>query len=88
MLETIDVRGELGGRERALREAGSGKSFGMDEFDRRVAEREGDDEVLLGETFAYLLDREPVTSIGRDFPIDQPARRHADFWDELRACLA
>lgn len=46
-----------------------------------------DDEALVRETFAYLLDREPVTAIGRDFPIEQAARRHEDFWDELRARL-
>lgn len=47
-----------------------------------------DDEALVREAFACLLDREPVTAIGQDFAVDQPAQRHDDFWDELRARLA
>jgi hypothetical protein len=46
-----------------------------------------DGQALVREAFAYLLAREPVTAIGRDFPIDQMAQHHADFWDELRVRL-
>jgi hypothetical protein len=43
--------------------------------------------VVVEEAFAFLLDRVPASAIQGDFPIDQIARRHPDFYDELRSRL-
>jgi hypothetical protein len=44
--------------------------------------------VVVEEAFAFLLDREPASAIQGDFPIDQIAGRHPDFYDELRTRLS
>ncbi|HET6964270.1 MAG TPA: hypothetical protein VFH58_05820 [Acidimicrobiales bacterium] len=42
---------------------------------------------VVEESFAFLLDREPASAIQGDFPIDQIATRHIDYYDELRTRL-
>lgn len=39
---------------------------------------------IVRETFAFLLEREPVTSILTAFSLDQVASYFPDFYDELR----
>ena len=47
-----------------------------------------DEELVVRESFAFLLDRSPSTSIDEEFPLDTVASRFPDFADELRARLA
>jgi hypothetical protein len=47
-----------------------------------------DEQTVVRETFAFLLDREPATSIYDEFPLDVVASNFPDFGDELRARLA
>jgi hypothetical protein len=42
---------------------------------------------IVRETFEYLLDREPASAIQGDFPLEQIAEHHPDFYDELAARL-
>jgi hypothetical protein len=42
-----------------------------------------DGEVLVRETFGFLLDREPATSIMGDFSLDQVPQYFPDYYDEL-----
>ncbi len=46
-----------------------------------------DAELLVRETFGFLLDREPATSILREFSLDQVPQYFPDYYDELRARL-
>ena len=43
---------------------------------------------LVYETFAFLLEREPATSIMREFSLDIVGRFFPEYVDELRARLA
>jgi hypothetical protein len=47
-----------------------------------------DEERVVRESFAFLLDREPATSIYDEFPLDTVASRFPEFADELRTRLA
>ena len=47
-----------------------------------------DEELVVRESFAFLLDREPVTSIDEEFPLDIVVGRFADFGEEMRTRLA
>lgn len=47
-----------------------------------------DEPTVVRESIAFLLDREPATSIYDEFPLDTLAGRFPDFADELRARLA
>jgi hypothetical protein len=47
-----------------------------------------DPEAVVRETFAFLLEREPATSILREFTLDDVARFFPEFYDELRSRLA
>jgi hypothetical protein len=47
-----------------------------------------DEETVVRESFAFLLDREPATSIYEEFPLDTVASRFPEFADELRTRLA
>ncbi|HEU5034470.1 MAG TPA: hypothetical protein VFT62_06905 [Mycobacteriales bacterium] len=47
-----------------------------------------DEHQVVHETIAFLLDREPGTSIDDEFPLDVVASRFPDFADELRTRLA
>lgn len=42
---------------------------------------------VVQETFAFLLDREPATSILTQFSLDQVPRYFPDFYEELRVRL-
>ena len=42
---------------------------------------------VVQETFAFLLDREPASSILPNFSLDQVPRYFPDFYQELRARL-
>jgi len=46
-----------------------------------------DHELVVRETFGFLLDREPATSILSEFSLDQVPRYFPDYYDELRARL-
>jgi len=46
-----------------------------------------DEERLVRESFGFLLDRTPSTSIDEEFPLDTLASRYPDFADELRTRL-
>lgn len=46
-----------------------------------------DEQRLVEETIAFLLDREPSTSIDDEFPLDVVASRFPEFADELRTRL-
>ncbi len=46
-----------------------------------------DPELVVRETIGFLLDREPATSILREFSLDQVPGFFPDFYDELRARL-
>ena len=43
---------------------------------------------IVEETFGFLLDREPATSILEEFSIEDVPRHFPDFYDELRARLS
>jgi hypothetical protein len=47
-----------------------------------------DEQQVVRESIAFLLDREPATSIYDEFPLDTVAGRFPDFADELRTRLA
>lgn len=47
-----------------------------------------DEEQVVRESIAFVLDREPVTSLHDEFPLDVLASRFPDFGDELRTRLA
>ena len=47
-----------------------------------------DEQRVVRESFEFLLEREPATSIYDEFPLDTVASRFPDFGDELRARLA
>ena len=44
-----------------------------------------DPEVLVRESFGFLLDREPATSILSDFALDDIPRYFPEYYDELRS---
>ena len=44
-----------------------------------------DREVLVRESFGFLLDREPATAILSDFALDDIPRYFPEYYDELRA---
>lgn len=46
------------------------------------------DEQVVRETFAFLLEREPATSILRTFSLTDVSRYFPEFFEELRARLA
>jgi hypothetical protein len=41
-------------------------------------------DLLVRESFEFLLEREPVTAISREFALDEISRTFDDFYDELR----
>ncbi|HEX4865305.1 MAG TPA: hypothetical protein VFV02_14640 [Acidimicrobiales bacterium] len=43
-----------------------------------------DPAAVVEESFRFLLDREPATSILRDFPLDEISRYFPEYYDELR----
>jgi len=47
-----------------------------------------DEQTVVRETFAFLLEREPATSIYEEFPLDTVASHFPEFPDELRTRLA
>ena len=47
-----------------------------------------DEETVVRETFAFLLEREPATSIYEEFPLDTVSSHFPDFPEELRTRLA
>ena len=47
-----------------------------------------DEQTVVHESFAFLLDREPATSIYEEFPLDTISSHFPDFADELRTRLA
>lgn len=47
-----------------------------------------DQEEVVRHSFEFLLDREPATSILRDFSLDQIPQHFDDYYDELRSRLA
>lgn len=47
-----------------------------------------DEQTVVRESIAFLLEREPATSIYDEFPLDTVASRFPDFADELRTRLA
>ena len=49
---------------------------------------DADEELLVRESIAFLLEREPATSIYEEFPLDTVAAQFPDFADELRSRLA
>jgi hypothetical protein len=44
--------------------------------------------VIVEESFGFLLDREPATSILESFSLDDVPKHFPDFYDELRARLS
>ena len=49
---------------------------------------DADEETVVRETFAFLLERQPVTSIDEEFPLDTVASRYPEFADDLRTRVA
>ena len=49
---------------------------------------DADEETVVRETFAFLLERQPVTSIDDEFPLDTVASRYPEFADDLRTRVA
>jgi hypothetical protein len=49
---------------------------------------DADKERLVRESFAFLLEREPATSILSDFSLDDISRYFPEYLEELRARLA
>jgi hypothetical protein len=49
---------------------------------------DADEERVVRESIAFLLEREPATSIYDEFPLDTVTSRFPDFVDELRSRLA
>ena len=49
---------------------------------------DADEEQVVRESIAFLLEREPATSIYDEFPLDTVVSQFPDFADELRARLA
>jgi bifunctional DNA-binding transcriptional regulator/antitoxin component of YhaV-PrlF toxin-antitoxin module len=47
-----------------------------------------DEQQLVTESFAFLLEKEPSTAIYEEFPLDVILDRFPDFADEIRARLA
>jgi hypothetical protein len=47
-----------------------------------------DPEAVVRETFGFLLEREPATSILTQFSLEDVARFFPEFYDELRSRLA
>jgi hypothetical protein len=47
-----------------------------------------DPEVIVRESFTFLLEREPATSIMREFSLDDIARYFPEYPEELRRRLA
>jgi hypothetical protein len=47
-----------------------------------------DPEAVVRESFSFLLEREPATSILGDFDLDRIAEYFPDYYDELRTRLA
>jgi hypothetical protein len=47
-----------------------------------------DEQTVVHESFAFLLEREPATSIYEEFPLDTISSHFPDFADELRTRLA
>jgi hypothetical protein len=44
--------------------------------------------VIVEESFGFLLDREPATSILESFSLDDVPKHFPDFYDELRSRLS
>ena len=60
----------------------------LDELGPTAAEQDGDGaERVVREAFAFLLEREPATSILRSFSLDDVSRYFPEFLDELRTRL-
>jgi hypothetical protein len=57
-------------------------------LEERPGLRGADQEVVVRETFSFLLEREPATSILTEFGLDDVARFFPEFYDELRSRLA
>lgn len=48
-------------------------------------ELDGADPVrVVHEAVAFFLDRQPVTALPEDFPLDELAEHYDDFWPEVR----
>jgi hypothetical protein len=47
-----------------------------------------DREAVVRESFVFLLEREPATSILEDFDLDRIAHYFPEYYDELRARLS
>ena len=47
-----------------------------------------DRELLVRETFEFLLEREPATAILDEFALDDVARHFPEYYDELQARVA
>jgi hypothetical protein len=50
--------------------------------------RDADHERVVRESIGFLLEREPATSIMREFALDDIARFFPEYYDELRTRLA
>jgi hypothetical protein len=48
----------------------------------------GAQEALVRESFEFLLEREPATSILREFPLDEISRYFPEYLDEIRDRLS
>ena len=55
-----------------------------DDFLEELGLAEVDPAEVVQESFGFLLDREPATSILRDFSLDQISRYFPEYHDELR----
>lgn len=53
-----------------------------------LAMTEVDPATIVTETIAFLLDREPATSILEEFSVADVPKHFPDFYDELRARLS
>jgi len=49
---------------------------------------DADEQRVVSETFSFLLDKEPATSIYEEFPLDVVSDHFPDYPDELRTRLA
>jgi len=79
---TFEVEVHEGGRETTHRVTVP------EDLAAELGARAGEDELLVRESFRFLLEREPASSILREFSLDEISRYFPEYRDELARRLA
>jgi len=80
--------GEFGVQVREGEETTNHKVSVPDELVDELGIPDLDQQVLVEESFAFLLEREPATSIMREFPLTEISRHFPEYHEEIGRRLA